>query len=178
MSPSDQPGAVVTVRRVASVEELVQLEQVIAAQFPPRRPASARAAALEARFEETVRSRSLPSEPARLWAEPWRSVVATRSRSTSWHSSPKLGDSESAESSWMRLSPRRSVWARSRSTSAEPARRTGASTGALDSPVGGRSCTRACRWPAASWPSGADERCRPGKVAPREWNQATDRTQV
>lgn len=51
LSPSDEPGDVVTVRPVASVEELVQLEHVIAAQFPPRRSASAREGVRKARFE-------------------------------------------------------------------------------------------------------------------------------
>jgi len=61
MSPWAQPSVLVTVRPVASVEELVQLEQVTAAQFPPRRSESGRAAALEARFEEN-RLLMLPAE--------------------------------------------------------------------------------------------------------------------
>jgi GNAT superfamily N-acetyltransferase len=52
VSPSDQRGVIVTVRPVASVEELLQLAQVIAAQFPPRRAASADAATPEAHFEK------------------------------------------------------------------------------------------------------------------------------
>jgi GNAT superfamily N-acetyltransferase len=52
MSQRDEHRPVVTVRPVASLDELAQLEEVIAAQFPARRSASMRAAALEAQFEQ------------------------------------------------------------------------------------------------------------------------------
>lgn len=52
LSPPAHPGVAVTVRPVASVEELLQLEHVIATQFPARRSVAARARERESHFEE------------------------------------------------------------------------------------------------------------------------------
>jgi GNAT superfamily N-acetyltransferase len=60
MRPSDRPDVVVT----ASVEELVQLEHVVAAQFSPRRTVSARVGTLEERFAQN-RALTLLAERSR-----------------------------------------------------------------------------------------------------------------
>src|SRR5262249_12196076 len=65
-SPSDQLDVVVTVRYVASVQEMVQLEQAIAAQFPQRHSASARAAEPETRFEKNPSLTLLAEQHGRI----------------------------------------------------------------------------------------------------------------